>query len=114
MRRLASLLLLFAIPVHAQTVHTVKLTIIDTNNPAGTVKYNVYRANMACSTGVTMNLVTLAPISTLIYTDTPGPGTFFYAATAVASNGDESAKSPTAAATIAAPPNAITITVTVN
>lgn len=113
------LALILGIPASAQTQHTVKLTITDAStangalNPPGT-KYNIYRASVACSTGLTLTLVTPAPIPTLTFTDAPGPGIYCYAATAVnPTTGDESAKSLTAAATIAAPPNAVTITVTI-
>lgn len=107
------ILLLLAVPVRAQAAHTVKLTITDTVNPTGT-RYNIYRANAACSTSPTLTLLTATPISTLTYTDASvTAGSYCYAATAVGPLGDESAKSPTAIASIPTPPNAITITVTV-
>lgn len=109
---LAILLLFSGVPASAQTVHNVKLTITDTTNPPGTT-YNIYRGSAACSTNPTLTLLNTAPVTALTYTDTAVPaGTYCYAATAVGPGG-ESAKSPEAPAVILAPPNSVTITITV-
>jgi len=106
-------LLVLAAPARAQGTHSVKITWTDTTNPSGTT-YNVYRASAACSTSPTLTKLNTTPITTQSYTDANvAPGTYCYAATAVSTQGDESVKSNLSAATIAAPPNAITITVTV-
>jgi hypothetical protein len=103
------LTLLFAAP--ALAAHSVLIAITDTMNPVGTT-YNVYRGAGACSTNPT--LAKIGSTSTKTYTDASvAPGTYCYVATALNSAGDESAQSPTAQAAIPAPPNAITITVTV-
>lgn len=107
------LTLLLALPLPAQTVHSVKVTWTDTANPAGTT-YNIYKASAACSSSPTLTKLNTAPVTTQSYTDANvAPGTYCYAATAVNTQGDESARSNQGPATIAPPPNAITITVTV-
>jgi hypothetical protein len=112
--RLIVVLFLIALPLQAQTVHTVKLTWNDTVNPTGTT-YNVYRAAAACSTNPTLTKLNTSPITVMTYTDSTVTNgtTYCYAATAVGPGG-ESAFSNDAPAVIVAPPNAITITVTVS
>lgn len=115
MRILASslLALFLALSSSAQTTHKVVITWSDTANPAGTT-YNIYKAAAACSSSPTLTKLNTAPVATQSYTDANvAPGTYCYAATAVNTQGDESAKSNQGPAIIAAPPNAITITVTV-
>jgi ABC-type spermidine/putrescine transport system permease subunit II len=109
-----AILLLFATPLLAQTAHSVKLTWNDTVNPSGTT-YNVYRASAACSTNPTLTKITASPISAMTYTDASvvNGTTYCFAVTAVGPGG-ESAFSNEAPAVILAPPNAVTITVTVN
>ena len=113
MKRLWVLFCFIAFGVSAQgATHSVTLTITDATNPAGTT-YNVYRGSGACSSNPT--LAKIGTTATKTYTDANlAPGSYCYAATAVDSLGDESAKSPTAQGVIPAPPNAVTITVTVN
>jgi hypothetical protein len=112
-RRLVVLLLLVAAPAFGQTTHSVKITWTDTTNPVGTT-YGIYRASAPCSTNPTLTKLNTAPITTMSYTDANvAAGTYCYAGTAINAQGDESAKSNQAPATIAAPPNAITIIVTV-
>jgi hypothetical protein len=106
-------LALLGVPARAQATHSVKISWTDTTNPAGTT-YNVYRASAACSTNPTLTKLNTAPITTQGYTDSNvAAGTYCYAATAVGPGG-ESAQSNQAPAVILAPPNAITITVTVS
>ena len=114
LKRLTSLLLLLlAVPALGQTApKKVVITWNDTLNPAGTT-YNVYRAAAACSTNPTLTKINTAPVTVMTYTDSPGPGTYCYAATAVGPGG-ESIFSNQGPAVILALPNAITITVTVS
>jgi len=111
--RLLVILFFAAVPAQAQTVHKVTITWTDTVNPAGTT-YNIYRAAAACSTNPTLAKLNTVPITAMTYTDSAvtNGSTYCYAATAVGPGG-ESADSNEAPAVIVAPPNAITITVTV-
>jgi hypothetical protein len=106
-------LIFFAVPALAQTAKKVVITWSDTSNPTGTT-YNIYRASAACSTNPTLTKLNTAPITTQTYTDTTVTAgtTYCYAGTAVGPGG-ESAQSNEAPAVILAPPNAITIVVTV-
>lgn len=110
--RLVLVLSLLVMPLRAQAAHSATITITDTTNPAG-MSYNIYRGAGACSTNPTLSKI--GTTSTKTYTDSGlAAGTYCYAATALDSLGDESAKSPTAQGVIPMPPNAVTITVTVN
>lgn len=111
-KTIAFLLVGLLLPALALAAHSIVVAITDTTNPAGTT-YNVYRGAGACSTSLTLTKV--GNTTTKTYTDANlAAGTYCYAATAVDTLGDESAQSPQAGATIQAPPNAVTITVTVN
>lgn len=107
-----ALLLVLAVPALGQSApKKVVITWNDTLNPTGTT-YNIYRAAAACSTNPTLAKINTAPVTVMTYTDSPGPGTYCYAATAVGPGG-ESALSNQSPATILSLPNAIVITVTV-
>lgn len=90
MKKLACVLaiLCLAVPVRAQAAHFVTLTFVDADTG---VTFNMYRAPGACPATVS-------------------PGTYCYAATAVAGS-NESAGSNLAGASIK--PGVVTITVTV-
>ena len=110
--RLLLALSLLVVPVRAQSAHTVTITWTDTANPAGTT-YTIYRASAACSTNPTLTKL-VSGLTVKTYTDSTVTNgtTYCYAATANGPGG-ESAFSNQAPAVIIAPPNAITITVTV-
>lgn len=106
-------LALLAAPLNAQTQHRVVISWTDTVNPSGTV-YSVYRATAACSANPTLTKLT-SGLTAMTYTDsTVTPGTTYCFAVTANGPGGESAFSNEAGAVIPTPPNAVTITVTVN
>jgi hypothetical protein len=108
MRKL--LLLLIALPLAAQTTHSVTLAWVDTLNPSGTT-YTVYRAPGLCSgSPVFAKLATAIPVLTYI-DSTVTPGNYCFEVTALF-NAMESSPSPTAPAAVPSfPPTQIQTTV---
>jgi hypothetical protein len=109
-RKLILAVLLFALPLAAQTTHKVTLAWVDGLNPAG-VTYTVYRATGLCSGTPTFSTLATG-VTVLTYTDaTVTPGNYCYQVTATV-NGVQSAPSNSVLAPVPAfAPTALTFTV---
>lgn len=99
--------LFFAATTQAQT-HTV---ILNWQEDAVGVTFNMYRAPGACSANSIFAQINTTPITTTTYTDTVSVGIYCYVATAVDASGNESPQSNQAgaivrpAAPVVNPPN---------
>lgn len=112
MRKLIAVLLLSTVSAFAQaTSHKITLTWSDTQNPAGSTTYSVYRAVGLCSGSPTFSKLATG-IATLTYIDlTATPGNYCFQVTATV-GGVESA--PSASVLVPVPafaPTALSFTV---
>lgn len=109
---LLSIVLLFAIPAHAQaTTHSVALTWADTLNPATGTTYSVYRATGLCSGTPVFSKIASA-IAVKTYTDTTvTPGNYCYAVSATVGGMESPLSSSVLAPVPAFSPTALTETV---
>lgn len=112
LRATVALLSLFVAvtPLFGQSGHSVKLTWVDSVNPAGQTSYTVYKATGACSSNSSFAKLT-SGVTALTFTDANVAfGTFCYQVTATV-NGAEGAASNQAGATAA--PGSVVLTITV-